>query len=524
MNPILRRVYILMLCLCFLLPLASPVLAAEAETEPETQQEAENISRLQTITSCSGISQYSFFDGVTHYGSYSTGNAQFTVEHEKQIGSIYIIFQYGYGPYEVINNDTGETATVGQEQYLHDFLDMQALFGTCPSSVTVNLCSGSACINEVYIFTPGKVPDFVQKWEAPKDGETDLILFSAHADDEHLFFAGVLPYYGTELGYQVQVVYLTDHRNQSSERVHELLNGLWAIGIKTYPVIGKFWDFHLRNLWATYKEYESLGQSKESIQSYVVEQLRRFKPKVVVTHDFNGEYGHGMHMVMADMVSKGLEISSDPAQFPKSAEQYGTWDVPKAYFHLYKENPIVMDWDQPLDSFGGKTAFEASVQIGFQAHKSQVATYTWYFDGYPDAKSLPRYNPCQYGLYRSTVGEDVLKNDFFENVTTYAQDRAAEEARLAEEARKQAEEEARKRAEEEAQKKAEEEARQQAEEARKKAEEEARLEKERAEAEALAAEQARQRQQMITAVCMIAGICTLIYAVLIYHFREKTHQ
>lgn len=518
MNTILRRVYILTLCLCFLLPLASPVLAAEAETEPETQQEAENISQLQTITSCDGISQYSFFDGVTHYGSVSAENAQFTVEHEKRIGSIYIIFQYGYGPYEVINNDTGEIATVGQEQYLHDFLDMQALFGTCPSSVTVNLCSGRVYINEVYIFTPGRVPDFVQKWESPKDGETDLILFSAHADDEHLFFAGVLPYYGAELGYQVQVVYLTDHRNQSFERVHELLNGLWAVGIKTYPVIGKFWDFHLRNLWATYKEYESLGQSKDSIQSYVVEQLRRFKPKVVVTHDFNGEYGHGMHMVMADMVAKGLEICNDPDQFPKSAEQYGTWDVPKAYFHLYKKNPIVMDWDQPLESFGGKTAFEASVRIGFQEHKSQVSTYSWYFEDYPDAKSLPRYNPCKYGLYRSTVGEDVLKNDFFENVTTYAQDWAAEEARLAEEARQQAEEEARK--------KAEEEARQQAEEERKRAEEAARLEKERAEAEAeaLAAEQARQQQQMILTVCLIAVICSLIYAVLIYHFREKNNQ
>jgi LmbE family N-acetylglucosaminyl deacetylase len=47
------------------------------------------------------------------------------------------------------------------------------------------------------------------------EGGADLVLFSAHGDDEHLFFAGLLPTYAEERGYRVQVVYLTDHRNDT---------------------------------------------------------------------------------------------------------------------------------------------------------------------------------------------------------------------------------------------------------------------------------------------------------------------
>ena len=515
MNRMLRRMFILMLCLACLLPWLCAVPAAAAEnTEEPDSQEAENISNYDTLTDYDGLNAYTLFDGQTVWGGCTWDVGYFTLTHEKAIGSLYIIFQYEYESYELVNNDTAEVITV-TPKYLHDFVDVEALFGTAPNSVTVRFTSGRAYINEVYVFTPGRVPDYVQQWEEPKDGETDLILFSTHADDEHLFFAGLLPYYGQELGYQVQVVYLTNHRSYTPERAHELLNGLWAVGIRSYPVMGTFNDFNVGGLWATYQHYAALGYSREKLQSFIVEQLRRFKPKVVVTHDFNGEYGHGMHMVMADLVASGLEISADPEQYTDSAQRYGTWDVPKAYFHLYEENPIVMDWDQPLESFGGMTAFEVSTQIGFQQHRSQIRDYAWYYAGYPSAASIPRYNPCKFGLYRSLVGEDVVKNDFFENVLTYDQERQAEEQRLAEEeARKKAEEEAKVKAEEEARKKAEEEARLKAQEfARKKAEEEQiRQEQLR---------QIQQQEQIRTLICII-GVCSLlIFSVLALLFRPK---
>lgn len=522
MKPVFRRFLSIMLSLGLWFSFVPASLAVEQE---ETEQKAENISRARYLTECVGFPNYGyFFDANCIYGGDSVGDeAYFTATHEKGIGSVYIIFQEVYGDYEVTNNDTGATVTVGRERFLHDFLDMQALFGSIPSSVTVRFSSGVVQINELFLFTPGQVPDFVQKWNVPKDGETDLILFSTHSDDEHLFFAGILPYYAAVLDYQVQVVYLTDHRNSTLIRNHEALDGLWAVGVDTYPVFGTYYDFAAENIYDAYSRFYYQGHSKEDLIGFAVEQMRRFKPKVVVAHDFNGEYGHAQHMVYAEMVAQALEVSNDPAYYPQTAEQYGLWDVPKAYFHLYKENEIVMDWDQPQERFGGKSVYEVSVYKGFQCHVSQIWGFEWYYIHFPNAISITRYNPCYYGLYRSTVGEDVEKNDFFENVTTYAQDRAEEEARLAEEARiaeeKRLAEEQRRKEEEAARLQAQAEAEQKAREEALRQQEQQRLE---AEAEARrAAEEARlQKQRMLIAAGVVSGIYVL--AVIVVFWRKKS--
>lgn len=508
MKQFLRRFPAFLLCLALLLPLA--LSAAAAEEEP---LQAKDISHKDNLLD-SGNFQYTdaFFDREHHYYRQNGENPWFTVGNEEGIGSVYIIFQDIPGAYTVTNNDTGEVAEVGKYGFIHDFLDMQALFGSCPQSVTISFAGEGITIIEVYLFTPGEVPDFVQKWSAPVENETDLVLFSTHGDDEHLFFAGILPYYGVEQGLQVQVVYLTDHLNYTSVRIHEMLNGLWAVGIDTYPVFGGFYDFHAENMYAAYRKFFSQGVSEADLIGFVVEQMRRFKPKVVVAHDFNGEYGHAQHKVYADLVAKALEISNDPEKYPELADKYGTWDVPKAYFHLYWENKIVMDWDQPMEKFGGETPFMVSIYRGFQCHRTQVPDFMWFYYGYPDAKSLQRYNPCYYGLYRSTVGEDVEKNDFFENVTTYAQDRQAEQERVEKLEQERLEAERKEQERLEAEKKAREEAeRLAAEAAAKAAEEAARLEAERLAAQKQARIRRVTKEALLCAAALAAAIVTVLW-------------
>ena len=151
---------------------------------------------------------------------------------------------------------------------------------------------------------------------------------------------------------------------------------------------------------------------------------------VVVRHDFAGEYGHSQHMVCADIMAEAVTVSNDPAQYPELTEIYGLWDVPKTYIHLYEENPIVIDLDTPLESFGVKTAFEVSKYLAFPKHASQYNDVCYHINPFKTAAAM-RYSPCNYGLLRSTVGEDVQKNDFFENVMSYEQQRLAEEAQTA---------------------------------------------------------------------------------------------
>ena len=488
------RMFTLVLLLMLL-----PVLSVGAE-----EMEAKNISGKELVVAANRVNKDRIFDGDQVNSQKLVSESYVTLQHEDGIGSVYLLFNLEYGDYTIKNEDTGETVTCGQYRYLHDFVDLVALFGSAPKSVTISFPQESGQFNELYVFTEGKVPQWVQIWEQPVDHETDLVLFSTHCDDEQLFFAGVLPYYAAELDYQVQVVYLTISRNHSTRRAHEALDGLWTVGIRNYPVYNDFGDYKAPTMDKAYSIYKFMGVEEPQLLEYVVENIRRFKPKVAIGHDIiNGEYSHGAHMLYADLLVKALEITNDPEQYPESAEKYGLWDVPKTYLHLYPENPIVMDWDQPLESFDGMTAYEVTKELGFPCHVSQVSGFLWYMAGADTAAEVAQYSPCEYGLYRSTVGPDVKKNDFFENVPTHAQDKI-----LAEEAIRQAEEEAR-RAEEEA--RLAEEAR-----IREEAEEQARKEaQEKLLAEEAAAIQQR-KQQLFGALGGIIGVLTLIMLALLW--------
>ena len=264
-------------------------------------------------------------------------------------------------------------------------------------------------------------------------------MLPAHGDDDHLYFAGLLPYYAGELDYRVQVVYLTSHRWDNTVRAHEILNGLWATGVEAYPVLGYGLDFRVDSLEGSYRVYANNGISKEELVGFVVEQLRRFKPLVAVGHDIDGEYGHGMHKVYADLLMQAVAVSNDPNAYPELTQKYGTWDVPKTYLHLLETDPIVIDYDIPLESFDGLTAFQVSQQYGFPCHVSQhiyKAFIEWLYgkeNEITKASQIERHNPCEFGLYRSTVGPDVQKNDFLENVVTYDQQLLLEQERLAQE-------------------------------------------------------------------------------------------
>lgn len=425
------RLSALLLSACLLL---SVLPCAQAETS----NLAEDISGTELITDHVGFyGAHKLFDKNTIECKRIEGSSSLTLSHEAGIGSLYLIFDLECSNYTVTNNDTGESHIWGDKGFLHEFVDLEGTFGAAPKSVTLTFGENPMFLNEIYAFTSGEVPDFVQKWEVPRENETDLILFSTHGDDEQLFFAGILPYYAGELDYEVLVVYLTNHRNFTRERCHEMLNGLWAVGATTYPVFGGFPDFHIKDKAGAYSMFKQAGYDEDALTAYVVENIRRFKPKIAVGHDPLGEYGHGQHMVYSEVLQNAVQRTMDPGYFPDSAEKYGVWDVPKTYLHLYEENPIVMDWDQPLERFDGLTAFQVTKNLGFTCHVSQYWDFAWYMSGCDLATQVPKYSPCEYGLFRSTVGDDVQKNDFFENVLTY--DQEARKAEQEEQARLEAE-------------------------------------------------------------------------------------
>ena len=101
-------------------------------------------------------------------------------------------------------------------------------------------------------------------------------------------------------------------------------------------------------------------------------------------------------------------MAADAKKYPESARQFGTWDVPKTYLHLYGEGVLDLDWRVPLAAFDGRTAFDVACEA-FRCHVSQQVTDYHVEDWGPYDNSL-------FGLVRSLVGDDVNKNDFFENL------------------------------------------------------------------------------------------------------------
>ena len=252
---------------------------------------------------------------------------------------------------------------------------------------------------ELRVYGEGEMNPEVQLWQPCAD-KADLMLIVAHQDDEVLWFGGTLPRYAGEEGKICQVCMVVP---SMPYRRLELLDCLWTCGVKNYPAYSNFKDAFSFTLAKQYKKW-----NKNRLYSVVTEWIRRFEPDVLLTHDLQGEYGHGAHRACSDSVMHCVEYAADESKYPRSAKQYGTWDTPKCYIHLWKENMIDMDWRQPLDAFGGKTAFEVAEE-GFRCHVSQQTTDYHVEDWGPWDNSL-------FGLYRTTVGPDEEKNDFFENL------------------------------------------------------------------------------------------------------------
>ena len=426
--------------LAFMCALVFTVLLLPGFAWAEEAGQAKELSSRQLVTDTQNMSNpYPLFDGKETVSMTGKPRMSLTLESPEGIGSVYLIFDEPYESITFKSGDSGSEKVWNSQGFLHEFVDVQELLNEVPHALTLSFGEKAPVLNELRVFTEGEPPADVQRWKlAPEEG-VDLLLFPTHGDDEQLFFAGMLPYYAGELQYEVQVAYFTDHGNLGRYRRHEMLDGLWTVGVTNYPVFGSFPDTYSHTEKDAETGIELQGFHREEVLQYVVEQLRRFKPLVAVGHDLEGEYGHGAHRLYARILTEAVEQSMDPAVFPESAKKYGVWDVPKTYLHLYPENPIHMNWDIPLDRFNGMTAFEVSRDLGFPAHATQYNGFSHYYADSTSAETVKQCGPCDFGLYRTTVGEDREKDDLFENLVPRKQKKQQQEQAAAEEQARQEE-------------------------------------------------------------------------------------
>ena len=327
------------------------------------------------------------------------GGYTLVLHAEQPIAGLYLVWNDHPQPWTL---ETPDGAIEGGAQgYMHEYVELPSP----AQEVTLRLGGEPVALCDLFAFGTGILPDWVQRWEPPY-GQADILLFSAHADDEFIFFGGVIPAYEAR-GLNVQVAYMTSpYIGTERFRCHELLNGLWTAGLHHYPVTTGLRDWVMNTLADARYYY-----GEEVFVDFQVEQIRRFRPQVVLGHDLDGEYGHAVHMLSAIALTTAVEAAADPARFSDSAEKYGAWDTPKFYLHLYGDAPTILDYETPLEPFGGRTAYE----IALDAYAEHLSQQHWTFTVYSFDSPMDSH---RFGLYRSTVGEDEARNDLMEHLSS----------------------------------------------------------------------------------------------------------
>ena len=383
-----------LLALCLLL-----VCPAEAE-------EAKELTAECVFTSNARGKDFSLMTdrNFSTYYSLNDKKGWLDVESSVPIHGISISMLSRYGApvsYDIqVEAEDGTWTTVASNQFLVDWfvpdepLTKFRIKGTSAERIR---------ISEIRIFGEGEKPADVQDWKVLDD--CDLMLISCHPDDEVLWFAGLLPTYAGERNYKVQLVEMTTPTEPYPERPLELLACIWHCGVRYYPHFVGLKDKHGGSVEKQYTDWKG----KNRVMKLVTEAIRKYKPEVIVTHGIKGEYGHSAHRVTSEAARLCTGYAANKKKFPESAKEYGTWQVSKLYLHEYDKNQIVMDWNQPLSAFGGKTGFDVAEEA-YQFHATQTARDWEFIRGGEHDNTL-------FGLYYTNVGEDKEKNDFMEHIT-----------------------------------------------------------------------------------------------------------
>lgn len=359
-----------------------------------------------------------------NYNTYVTLNTgdTITIENTETFNYVYIIYYVESMTGTINYNDT--STRIGENNFLHECIKLDEE----TNKITINY-DDTVRIKEIFLFNE-TLPNWVQTWNKPLD-KADILLFSTHSDDEHLFFAGLIPSMIAS-GKNIQVVYLT-HHNDNPKRLDEQLNGLWAVGLRNYPVLGAFPDAYSESLNGATTNLSYAGFSLDDVIKFQIDIIKRFKPLVVVNHDEAGEYSHGQHILNTHALKEALNLLEDE------------YKPEKVYLHLYAENPITMNYDIPLEYYNGMTAFEVS-KLGYAEHDSQQ--YTWFTDWlkgknneYTKATDIKTYSPTKFGLYYSKNGNyETLDNDLFYDVEITSNEEPIEDNQVNEPVKEEIEE------------------------------------------------------------------------------------
>ncbi len=268
------------------------------------------------------------------------------------------------------------------------------------------------------------------QWESPTN-KIVLLAVNAHPDDEGIFFGGTLPYYAAALGLPTMLVSMTSgdwYPTSLTIREAELRCAARNYGLRYEPLFPRFRDVpsqsmpgnpYTNKIDATWDYWadgvldgdgSDVEAGKLKAIAYLAEQIRRYRPDVVITHDVQGEYGHHNHIATTCAVTNAFFMAADPTASATNLAGLPPWQVKKLYLHIYPSNRLFHNFTElRLPELSNRSSRDLA-EDGLNCHVSQrspdVATV------YRTGENYDSYPSEWWGLYASTVGPDtVLTND-----------------------------------------------------------------------------------------------------------------
>ncbi len=258
----------------------------------------------------------------------------------------------------------------------------------------------------------------------PPTNKIALLAVWAHPDDEGIWGGGSLPYYSSVLHMPTMIVCMCP---SEAVRYDELRCAAWSYGLRYEPVFGDFmgynsglntntafgtntinltWDY-----WADGRYQGTMSEveaGKARAINFVAEQIRRYRPDVVITHDLNGETGHDNHKATAYAVTQAFSVAADPNATATNLVGLPPWQAQKLYVHLYPSNRLFHTyWETPSASLSNQTPHQA-VNVGLTCHVSQGSNRWICASVYPPSGSYTTWPSEWWGLYASVVGPDTV--------------------------------------------------------------------------------------------------------------------
>ena len=226
------------------------------------------------------------------------------------------------------------------------------------------------------------------------DGHADVLVVLNTPGDELLKLGGLLPMLCKEHGLSAKILYLN---GGDGYHAHQCMQVLQAMGIRVAPYFGTGSNATVKGEKAALK---ALGLSENQLRRLLTTEIRTCRPQILITLDPNSPKSAYMDGFIARSVIEAFGFAQDAARY----SEYETYTVSKLYT-LSDTGETVFDASQPLYAYDGEAGDAVADEL-----------YRFYLEERMFRRKTP--DTVRFTLQRSSVGEDVKKDDLLENLST----------------------------------------------------------------------------------------------------------